>query len=217
MKKIMHQLEIPRLSVEGLTPVFHIASLLDHFDSIPIVRNSWPQYSHSVQASCKLAHNGHLVFLKFNVTETCLLANAVTNQAVHEDSCVEFFVAFEDDERYYNLEFNCLGWAKVAYGPDRENRTKVPPEIVEKIVSATKVEASGRSRGKIFQWEITLVIPEEVFCFHDFTSLNSVKARGNFYKSGVRMPEPHFLTWKTIETAEPDFHRKDFFGHLKFM
>lgn len=212
----MDKLRIPRLSVNGSTSLFRIATELDQFTPVAIANDPWLHHRHSVQASCRMAHNGQQLFLKYTIIETHLLANAVTNQAVHEDSCVELFVAFEDDVNYYNLEFNCLGWAKVAYGPDRENRSEIPSELVETIASATRVEAKAGGQGKVFQWEITLVIPKTVFFYHDFTSFNAVKARGNLYKSGIRMPEPHFLTWKVIDTDEPDFHRKDYFGLLEF-
>ncbi len=212
----MDKLDIPRLPFDATTPLFQISSAMDHFTPVAIAGDHWLHYPHSVKAVFRIAHSGQEIFLKYSIAETYLLANAVTNQAVHEDSCVEFFVAFEDDTSYYNLEFNCLGWAKVAYGPDRENRQQVPSCIVEKIASATGVEARAGEEGKLFQWEITLVIPKSVFFYHDFGSFDSLNARGNMYKSGMRMPEPHFLTWKSITSAEPDFHRKDCFGHLEF-
>ncbi|MGH2565575.1 MAG: carbohydrate-binding family 9-like protein, partial [Ginsengibacter sp.] len=38
----------------------------------------------------------------------------------------------------------------------------------------------------------------------------------NFYKCGDKLPKPHFLTWNTVETEDPDFHAPEYFGSMEF-
>jgi hypothetical protein len=66
-------------------------------------------------------------------------------------------------------------------------------------------------------WELTLMVPLELFYHHQWTTLKGKIARINFYKCGDELPQPHFLSWMPIDSAEPDFHLPEFFGELKFI
>jgi hypothetical protein len=52
---------------------------------------------------------------------------------VHEDSCVEFFISFEEDSSYYNLEINCIGTCLFGYGKGKDEREMVDPVVIRKI------------------------------------------------------------------------------------
>lgn len=66
-------------------------------------------------------------------------------------------------------------------------------------------------------WELTLMIPLEVFSYHQINSLKGRQSKVNFFKCGDELPEPHFLAWRNIIAASPDFHLPDFFGTMHFV
>ena len=138
-----------------------------------------------------------------------------TNDPVYKDSCVEFFIALADDDAYSNIEANRLGTCLVGYGSGRENRKLLATEAIAGIepLAHLKVANHGQT-GKA--WELTLRIPASVFTEHSLNDLGGIRARGNFYKCGDDLPEPHFLTWQPIVAPAPDFHRPEQFGQIAF-
>jgi len=212
----VRRLEIPFLETKDTQKVDKLNQLMDRLPVIPIDCNPWPAYQANVQAKFTMAHNGQAILLKYIVTEKYLAANEVNNGNIHNDSCVELFIAF-DEQGYYNLEFNCLGFTKIGYGNDRNDRKLLPIEVIKQLSFSSKINANStlNSDGG-FDWEIMLVIPREIFVEHQLTSFNHLKAKGNFYKCGDGLPQPHFLAWNMIEAEQPDFHRKDFFGEFAF-
>jgi hypothetical protein len=67
-----------------------------------------------------------------------------------------------------------------------------------------------------FVWNMSLIIPFKAFFKHDIKSFEGIKAKGNFYKCGDKLPQPHFLSWNPVRVPKPDFHRPEFFGELNF-
>jgi len=182
-----------------------------------IAHNPWPIYTHAVEASFVIGHNGDTICLKYTVCEPHIKANANFNEEMHLDSCVELFIAFDDDKGdYYNLEFNCLGYAKVAYGSGRGSRTLLPVPLIVSISSFAKIDSLFIEGRKRFQWELLLLIPKTVFSHTRLSSLRGKNTKANFYKCGDGLSAPHFLTWNRIVCPEPDFHRPEFFGSLAF-
>ena len=212
----MEKLEIPFIAIPGIPVPDDIISYFNELCPIAINNNPWPQNSHSVKANYSIAHNGNAIFLKYHIEEDHVLASSSTNGNIHKDSCVEFFIAFGEDENYYNLEFNSLGWGKIGYGPDRENRTLLSASVVDMVATSCKINSSVKNGDKLFKWNIILVIPLAVFYHNNFSSFKALRARGNFYKCGDGMPEPHFLTWNLIKAPAPDFHQKEYFAELEF-
>jgi hypothetical protein len=43
------------------------------------------------------------------------------------------------------------------------------------------------------------------------------KIMGNFYKCADDTAFKHYLSWNPILTPNPDFHRPEFFGELRFV
>lgn len=211
----MRRLTIPFLK-NNTYKADEINLLMDSLEAAPIDRNPWPSYLANTEAKFIMAHNGESILLKYIIAEEYLMANEITNGNIHNDSCVEFFISF-DDFGYYNLEFNCLGFTKIGYGSDRNDRKLLPIEVVEKLSFSSKINANGMVNGTNgFEWEITLIIPKEIFVEHKIASFHQLRAKGNFYKCGDGLPQPHFLTWNMIVSEEPDFHLKEFFGELAF-
>lgn len=164
------------------------------------------------EVSFSIAHTNNSVFLKFYVEEQEIRANVTKNNgAVWEDSCVEFFVSF-DESGYYNLEFNCVGTVLAAFRKNRNDRTLLAETILKRIETHTKLN----KKNDLFYWEMLIVIPIDLFVHHQFKSLAGVVCRGNFYKCGDGLLQPHYLAWSKIEADEPNFHLPEFFGEIKF-
>lgn len=164
------------------------------------------------KASFCLAHNNRCVFLKFFIEEQEIRANITeTNGPVWEDSCVEFFVLF-DESGYYNFEFNCIGTVLAAFGKNRNERTFLSDELLKKIETSTRLTKNENG----FYWEMAIMFPLEIFIKQSLQSLSGVSCKANFYKCGDGLPQPHYLSWNNIESDIPDFHLPQYFGEIIF-
>lgn len=65
-------------------------------------------------------------------------------------------------------------------------------------------------------WTLTLIIPKDVFVYHQLASLHGQAGRANFYKCGDLLTDPHFTAWSNIRSPEPNFHLPEFFGAIQF-
>jgi hypothetical protein len=70
--------------------------------------------------------------------------------------------------------------------------------------------------NKSGKWELSLVIPIDVFLLNKLNTLDGLDAKGNFYKCGDNLKVPHFLSWNPIENEKPNFHLPQFFGKILF-
>jgi hypothetical protein len=178
---------------------------------------AWQEFaSDGVRSSFSIAHIGsHLLLKYYSVEEEINAFPRATNGEVNKDNCVELFIAF-GDENYYNLEFNCLGSAKVGYGDNRKGRKMLSPEMISGIKRYATIN-SQIDDGCTFSWEIFLMIPREIFMFNNLRSFDGLKCRANFYKCGDGLQKSHFLSWNRVCTAGPDFHQSQYFGQLNFL
>lgn len=161
-----------------------------------------------------IAHREEAIYVKFYASEPYVLARFhAPNDPVYRDSCVEFFVAF-DNAGYYNLEFNCLGTCLMQYGKDITHRESIDPAIIRQIKTYAALQQEGVGPCR---WELTLAIPLTVFKHHRLASVAERTIRANFQKCGDDTLQPHFLTWQKIETPGPDFHQPRFFGEVTFL
>ena len=211
------KLQIPLLSgITKNTPISDIHSLLDVQQKHLININPWPKYGEYFDlptVSFKIAYNEDRILLKYDVIEKGALARyRQINDPVYKDSCVEFFISFDDEQPYYNFEFNRLGTCLCGYGPSKTERTHLPPNILSEIKYERTIEANVSA----IHWTLTLSIPVQVFCYHNFTSLKQKKCRVNFYKCGDDLTQPHYLVWNDITSEEPNFHLPEFFMNAEF-
>jgi hypothetical protein len=175
----------------------------------------WVQFPYKPEVSFVIAHSTNYVFLKYFVSENAIRAvNTQVNASVWEDSCVEFFIHFNDGKGYYNFELNCIGTPLVGFGKTRLDRVLLQENQVASITTESCV--SKVANRKAICWELSVAIPLRVFVHHNFSTLSGKQARGNFYKCGDKLPEPHFLAWSDIQSKEPDFHLPEFFGEVHF-
>ena len=195
-----------------------VTVLMDSFPKNYINHQPWPEFTNNCQTSFAIAHSGNDIFLKYYVSDDVIkVSTHKTNDQVHKDNCVEFFIAFASEKEYYNIELNCFGICLMAYGKGRSNRKNLPANIIDKIQRSIMIKSAPAHSASNFEWEITLIIPKEVFKFNSLKSFNGQNGYGNFFKCGDDLPEPHFFTWNMIDApSPPDFHLPEFFGALEF-
>lgn len=208
------QVQVPLLDRSFWLDLKSLSDGLDMLKKQKLSNISWPQYQTDCTAHFSISHSNTAIQLKFYVKDDRFRSRQrKINEDVNNDNCVEFFIAFNKGLSYYNLEFNCFGNAKVAYGSGRENRTFLSEDAIKKIA----VWTSHETVQEAFNWVIVLEIPIAVFEFSDLSTFEKMSCYGNFYKCGDELPEPHFLSWNKIDAPQPDFHKPENFGEITFL
>jgi len=208
----MEQLKINILK-EANESIGDVSLALDKSEKYFLTFAPWHLYPYKPSVQFSIAHNNKFIFLKYFVTEKFIRASSGNiNGAVWEDSCVEFFISF-DEKGYYNLECNCIGTLFIGFGKEKSGRKLLTEEMIKKIKFHSLIKSHA---DHLIQWELTLSIPLDIFVHHHFSSLQGKQCRMNFYKCGDALPEPHFLSWRNIESEEPNFHLPQFFGEAFF-
>jgi hypothetical protein len=193
-----------------------VSKLLDGGEKQYIDNLLWSITGYMPKVYFSMAYTSNSILLKYTVKEKSVKAvYQHINDPVYKDSCVEAFIAFNNDNRYYNLEFNCQGTALVAYGSEKNDRIYINEHLIEGISSYHFIIPAVEPDALI-EWELTLNIPFTVFEHHHIISLNEQVAKVNFYKCGDDLPVPHFLSWNNILHPDPNFHLPEFFGEVKF-
>lgn len=181
--------------------------------------NNWPEdFPYSPDVKAYLWHDKENLFIKYEVNEEFVRAIAEKdNSRVCEDSCVEFFISFDNDG-YYNIETNCTGKILFSHRKGRkEDVTYGSPSVlscIKRVASLGSEPFDTREQKK--DWDLFLKIPVTTFFKHSFSTLSGIDARCNVYKCGDLLPRPHYLSWQPIDTPKPDFHRPEFFGAIFF-
>jgi hypothetical protein len=180
---------------------------------------NWPEYDYYPEVRFNMAYGKKEIFLKFYVMEEYFKAEKTeTNQMVSEDSCVEFFVSPADDHIYYNFEFNAIGTCLLGSGTGRSDNVTAQAKIVSGIRRlASAGDRFQEERAGPVEWTITLAIPFTTFFRHKVEYIKGMSFRANFYKCGDKLSVPHYLTWSPVKTPNPDYHRPEYFGTLKFI
>jgi len=175
--------------------------------AIKIDQINWKQFPHQPGVKAFLGYCDQKLWIHYVVLNDFVRAICrVDQEPVWQDSCVEFFV--KQGDIYRNFEFNSLGVCLSAFGPNREKRQRLDSESMAQILrfpSLTVENFPDESLG--VDWSLTVAIPLELI---------GVKAGSqfyaNFYKCGDETKLPHYLSWMTIDTPSPDFHRPGYFA-----
>jgi hypothetical protein len=176
---------------------------------------NWAAYPYCPEAIFRIAHNGEAIFLNYRINESDIKAVCnYDNGRIWEDSCVEFFVSF-DDNSYYNIECNCIGKILIGKGSGRNEQIPLP-EVLLKSVERWSSLGNMPLENRSGDWEVSLIIPKTIFYPQITKTFENLKAKGNFYKCGDCLQTPHFLSWNPIKTDKPNFHCPEFFGTLLF-
>lgn len=174
----------------------------------------WGEYP-QVEASARLRYEGRFLHVRFMATEPQLRRMIVQhNDPVWEDSCVEIFLQREGHPEYLNVECSASTKMLVARGTSREDRERWPIDFIDEIPCTVTIleNSTARSRWKA---EIALDLVQLGLVDAD-EPMDEVVLRGNLYKCGDKLKEPHFLAAFPIGTLKPDFHRPEFFVRFSF-
>ncbi len=192
-----------------------------------VAEHDWADlYPYCPRMDVRLAHTGSHLLADYRVTEDCVRAVAAhDNGNVWEDSCCELFLQPLEGETpqetatatYYNMECNAAGALLIGNGHDRSDRTRASQDVLDSVDRWASMgrEPFGDTAGER-TWRLCLAIPVGALFRHRLASFDGLRARGNVYKCGDRLPQPHFLSLYPIATPKPDFHRPDCFGPIRF-
>ena len=187
--------------------------------AVLIDRINWKEYDYKPEVSFRMGYSEQILYLKFYVSEKHILAkHSSPNTATHRDSCVEFFIDPDQSGAYYNFEFNCIGTTHLAYGSNRQQRSFIPPQLILEnlFTSSTLGDEPFEEKSGDFQWEMVVAIPAQLFIHHPGLRFEKLISKANFYKCADATKQPHYISWNTVKSLKPDFHRPEFFGTLVF-
>lgn len=193
------------------------ATLLGKEEKHTIQCLNWSEhFPYCPQVAFQIAHNDKELFINFTVNEITSAARMTENNSkVCTDSCVEFFLSL-DNSGYYNFEFSCIGIMMLGF---RKSRPQAEYATTEIISSIKRYPSLGNNNFEEIAlgspWKLLVVIPATSLFKHHINSWKGLTVKGNFYKCGDKLSQPHYITFAPITTEKPDFHRPEFFIDLK--
>ena len=180
---------------------------------------NWPAWPYKPTVEFRIGYDDDGIRLEWTVDEQTIRAKqAMPGGEVYEDSCVEFFFKpSADDPHYYNFEWNAIGNLCVSWRTGRFDAEPAPGKVYELVRADASCGllpfAEKQADGP---WTLKLYIPLKALWKSEIKSLRGLRARANFYKCGDGLTVPHFVTWASIATEKPDYHRPEFFAELVF-
>lgn len=175
---------------------------------------NWENFPYKPTCKVHIGWNEDYIYLLFKVEEKHTLAQETALHGnVSQDSCVEFFVSFDNRNTYYNFEFNAIGSMHVCCrNCDGTNKIAFTDKQLAAIETLTSFEKFTPLNVYNTHWQLGIAIPATLFNKSDWYK-NTIWA--NFYKCGDKLQEPHYLSWKSIVSPKPQFHVSHFFGALR--
>ena len=182
---------------------------------------NWIAYAYRPLVELSFGYSENYLWLLYEVENDFFRARAQADQeAVWEDSCVEFFVSTgkvveneyssAEDIVYRNFEFNALGTCLSAVGTIGQ-REFLKPEEMKQILRFPGLNMEKLPKeGDEFNWKLAVAIPLILLGLQPGSSF-----KANFYKCGDLTRKPHFLSLFNIESESPDFHLPQFFGKME--
>jgi len=180
---------------------------------------NWPeQWPVLPQTEVELRAEKERLCVHYRVHGDYIRAVAIEDQqAVWEDSCVEFFCQLPGDNTYMNFETNCIGTMVASRRRGREE--DVVAFTPQQMASIERWSSLGERRPithadeEAKDWEVEIRIPWKLIVGVDLPAF-PITLKANFYKCGDKTKKPHFVSWQPIHTAQPDFHRPEFFKEI---
>ena len=163
-----------------------------------------------ISAFAQLCYDDEDLYVHLGAKEKYIRAeNTKPLSAVNEDSCLEFFFMPADGDRYFNFEINPNGCLHYEVGHDRTDRLSLYREDEKQFFD---IKADRTKDG----WEVFYRIPvkfiEEFYPGYRFEG----ELRANMYKCGDKTKQKHYISWNPMSCSNPDFHRPEDFGTMKF-
>lgn len=185
-------------------------------DNVPIDSPLWdmaeeamidlptPDSTYSPNTTAKLLYSTGGITLRMETDEKPLVATYKNqNDPVFLDSCMEFFIGPENDERYLNFEINSLGTLLLGLGDGRDGRENV--RISSENFSIECTFLNDKWQLKLF---LSFEIIDKLFGSHTDTFY------GNLFKCGDETGHEHYLAWSEVKLPKADFHHPEFFGRF---
>lgn len=207
-------LDLQNIPLQSIPDVFEEKGVAYH----SITEVNWQEFSYLPQTQFAMVYSSDKIILHFQVEEDDVRGFVTEDFGpVSSDSCVEFFACMGQDDLYYNIECNCLGYITMAVRKTRNEKEYASPEIVQTIKRYTTFgpKSIGEITKKI-SWHCVLEIPFAAFFRHNIANLSGQTVRANFYKCGGSNAYKHYVSWNPIECEKPDFHRPECFGMIHF-
>ena len=191
-----------------------VSQMLNDIEKHQLDYVPWTEYPYKPMVYFSIAHFENCILLKFFVQEKQIRAiNHTINSPIWEDSCVEFFISFDNGQNYYNIEFNCIGTGLIGYGKSKTERVLLDVSIINQVKTLSVINSEKNQKAS---WELTMSIPLTVFEKSSIDQLENLQCRANFYKCGDMLPDPHYISWTNIDSEFPNFHLPNYFGNLQF-
>jgi hypothetical protein len=204
---------IPSIELtENMSVVF--ATLAD-MPAIAIEKVNWEKkFPYKPACTVQLAWHVSGIFLLFTVTEQQTIANETNLHGnVCNDSCVEFFVSFDNCASYFNFEFNAVGSIHASYRHcNGQHKQVLTNDELASIYTQTSYDKFCKIAVQNSHWTLGVYLPATLFGIDNWTERT---LWGNFYKCGDGLDQPHYLSWKPIISEKPKFHLPQFFGALR--
>jgi hypothetical protein len=185
--------------------------------SFEISELNWiEKFTYKPFCKSKIGWNENGIYLFFHVKEQQTLAKETEiHGTVCNDSCVEFFVSFDNCKTYYNFEFNAIGSIHACYrASDMSFKNVLSNTELLKIKVLSSFEKFKAINLENTDWKIKIHIPTEIINDIQFFEKNCF---GNFYKCGDKLNVPHYLSWNKIVSEKPSFHKPEFFGRIELL
>lgn len=217
-----HQLLIPYIGEPMLSDYQEVESKIKLKGvTAKVDKINWIAYPYRPSVEFSSGYSDNYLWLLYEVENDFFRAKAQADQeAVWEDSCVEFFVSTgkvveneygsAEDIVYRNFEFNALGTCLSAVG-NLGQREFLKPEEMKQILRFPGLNMEKLPiEGEEFNWKLAVAIPLILLGLQPGSSF-----KANFYKCGDLTRKPHFLSLYRIESESPDFHLPQFFGKME--
>ena len=208
--KLLHKIDTTDLDV--------VANYLQEQTAQQIDIINWKNYPYCPEVSFRISYDDSAFYIRFDVAEKCVRARAAkNNDPVWLDSCLELFLSPESNDEYYNLEINCIGTKLFKYKNPETEPQLASDEIISKIRCRSSLgNIPFEEKEGEHVWNLVVIIPFAAYWKHQIKPATGLKIRGNLYKCGDELSEPHYVSWNKIDVEYPSFHQPRFFGEFEF-
>ncbi len=132
---------------------------------------------------------------------------------VHLDSCLEFFVSFDNcSPLYMNFEANAAGAFVMTVRKNRHEEVRHAHTIDGLQLPNVKatINKDNWSVEVLFNFETIEKMFGKKIMFE-----KGYKFKGNFYKCGDETEIEHYGMWSPVNLEKPDFHQSAFFADIE--
>ncbi len=163
-----------------------------------------------IRAFGRFCHDSCFLHVRLRAMEKQIRAEFTAPLSpVHEDSCLEFFLMPEEEDRYLNFEINPKGCLHIGFGRNRKDRVVLYRDDMSRFF---EIRTDRTPDGWGTSYRIPLSFLRLFWPGFRFSGV----LRANLYKCGDRTEQEHYLSWHPVLSETPDFHRPQDFGTMYF-